>query len=159
MSSGEWDPSKYYSWPSDSSAWGTLRSIGVMDWGVHLTKHQHDPQADDMSCWPAVVPLLITRTLLGWGGGIKGPTGGVVGVRGHWGLHMTNEDGLLQSSLENARQSIADNKTWAQVNGAQVWTTLGHEMPLQGCTSDLRSVWPKGWPNVKLTWCSTDLGQ
>ena len=52
---------------------------------VHLTKHQPDPQADDMSCWPAVVPLLTTRCLYWSEGGVsRGPTG----YRGHWGLHM-----------------------------------------------------------------------
>ena len=45
---------------------------------------------------------------------------------------MKNEDGVLQSTLENSRWSIADNRTWAQVNGTQVSTTLGHQMPLWG---------------------------
>ena len=51
---------------------------------VHLTKHQPDPQADDMSCRPAIVPLLTTRYLYwGWGGtsrvqqGVKGVSGGI----------------------------------------------------------------------------------
>ena len=39
--------------------------------GVHLTKHQPDPQADDMSSWPAIVPLLTNRCLY-WGGGVRG---------------------------------------------------------------------------------------
>ena len=51
MSTGQWDPSKYYSWPPDASTWGALRGyMGVMGWEIHLTKHQPDPQADDMSC-------------------------------------------------------------------------------------------------------------
>ena len=50
--------------------------------GVHLTKHQPDPQADDMSCWPAVVSLLTTRCLY-WGGGIKGADGGIGVFGGH----------------------------------------------------------------------------
>ena len=37
-----------------------------------------------------------------------GLTGGVGGIGG---LHMKNEDSLLQSTLENSRQSIADNRT------------------------------------------------
>ena len=90
----------------------------------------------------------------GWGWGIKGANG----CRGHWGLHMKNEDGLLQSTLENSRESIADNRTWAQVNWTYVSTSLGHQMPLLGDMSYWRSAWPKGWPNVKLTWHSTALG-
>ena len=31
-------------------------------------------------------------------------------------------------------------------------------LPGDGGTSNQRSVWPKGWPNIKLTWCSTTLG-
>ena len=53
---------------------GALRGIGVM--GVYLTKHQSEPQADYMSCWPAVVPFL-TTTCLYWGGGVKGANGGI----------------------------------------------------------------------------------
>ena len=43
---------------------------------------------------------------------------------------MKNEDGPLQSTLENSRWSIADNRTLAQVNGTQVTTTLDQQMPL-----------------------------
>ena len=35
---------------------------------------------------------------------------GAWGIKGHWGLHMKNEDGLLQSTLESSRWSIADNR-------------------------------------------------
>ena len=38
MSSGQPDLSLYHSWPPDTSPWG-----------VHLTKHHSDPQADDVS--------------------------------------------------------------------------------------------------------------
>ena len=31
-------------------------------------------------------------------------------------------------------------------------------MPLLGVLSDWMSAWPKGWPNVKMTWCSTIFG-
>ena len=34
--------------------------------GVHLTKGQPDPKADQMSSWPEVVPWLATRCLY-WG--------------------------------------------------------------------------------------------
>ena len=47
---------------------------------------------------------------------------------------------------------------WILVNQTYVSTILGHQIPLPGGTSDWRSAWPKGWPNVKLTWCSTALG-
>ena len=56
---------------------------------------------------------------------------------------------------------------WAQVSLIQR-LTAGHAdlMSYQswsldaskGGTSDCRSTWPKGWPNVKLTLCSTTLG-
>ena len=58
---------------------GALRGMWE-NGGVHLTKHQCDPQADDMSCWPIVVPLLTTRCLH-WGWGHLGLSGGVGGVR------------------------------------------------------------------------------
>ena len=51
---------------------------------------------------------------------------------GALGLHIKNEDGLLQSTLENSRLSIADDRTSAQVNGTYLSTTLGHQMPLPG---------------------------
>ena len=49
----------------------------------------------------------------GWGGdgGIRGPTGSVGVSGGIWGLHMKNEDSLLQSTLENSRWPIAENRT------------------------------------------------
>ena len=82
---------------------GALRGIVGDAVVVHLTKHQPDPQADEMSCWPAVVPLLTTRCLYwGWGWGVQGP----MECRGHQGLHLENEDSLLQSILENSRHSI-----------------------------------------------------
>ena len=40
--------------------------------------------------------------------GVSGASGGVRGIRG---LHVKIEDGLLQRTLENSRQSIADNRT------------------------------------------------
>ena len=135
--------------------------------GYNLTKHQPDPQTDDMSCWPAIVPLLTTRCLYWMWGWVQGAGMGHRGVRGHWGLHMKNEDCLLQSTLENSWQSIAGNRTWAQVNGMQVhnnsWppdaSTWGQWRPygvmgVRG-TSDKTSAWPTGWPNVMLTCSST----
>ena len=69
---------------------GALRGhVGV---GVHLTKQQPDPLTDDMSCWPAVVPLLTTRSL-------------------HWGWRCHGADrecqGALWITYEKWRQSIA----------------------------------------------------
>ena len=43
--------------------------------------------------------------------GCQGLGGDVRVSGGHWGLHMKYEDGLLQSTLKNSRQSIADNRT------------------------------------------------
>ena len=147
MSSGQWDPSYYHSWPQDASTWGPLRGHrGDEGKGVHLTTDQPDPQADQMSCWPAGVPLLTTRCLY-WGWGHRG----TLGVsRGYiWKIkmvyckaHLKTQDGLLNTE---------DNRTWAQVNGSQVSTTLGHQMPLPGVhlttgqpdpMADQMSSWP-----------------
>ena len=49
--------------------------------GVHVTKQQPDPQVDNMSCSPAVVPLLTTRFLF-WDRGCHGASRGCRGVRG-----------------------------------------------------------------------------
>ena len=67
-----------------------------------------------------------------------GPAGGVGGVRGYWGLHRIYQDGLLQNTLENSRQPIVDNRTWAECNWTKVSTILGHQIALPvGGTSDL----------------------
>ena len=60
--------------------------MGVMGVGVHLTKHQPDPQADHMSYRPAVVPLLTTRYLYWGGDGASRVLMGCRGIRGHWGV-------------------------------------------------------------------------
>ena len=70
-------------------------SWGWWGLGIHLTKYQPEPQADQMSCWPAVVTLLTTRCMY-WQWGIKGWQG----CRGCRRLHMKNEDGLLQILLK-----------------------------------------------------------
>ena len=68
---------------------GTEGAYGGDGWGrVHLNKHHPDPQADDMLCWPAVLPLLNTRCLYwGWGGGVRELTWGV-GASGALGGYM-----------------------------------------------------------------------
>ena len=98
-------------------------------------------------------------------GASQGPMEGIRGVRGHWGdiwrikmvyfkVVLKTQDGLLNT---------ADNRTWAQANETQVSTTLDHQMPpprgIEGAWGWLgwgeiwqTSAWPKGWPNVKLTW-------
>ena len=119
-------------------------------WGVHLTKHQPDPQADQMSCWCAVVPLLSTRCLYwgwGWGGANEGHMGcqgvsGMTSEKSRWvycKVLLKTQDGLLNT---------ADYRTWAQVNGTQVHTTLGHQIPLPGTLKGHRG-W-LGW-GVHLT--------
>ena len=50
MSTGQWDPSKYHSWPPDASTRDIEGVYGGYGVGVHLTNDQPDPQADDMSC-------------------------------------------------------------------------------------------------------------
>ena len=85
-----------------------------------------------MICWPSLVPLLITRYLY-LGCGASGDLQGELGISGgYWGLHMKYADGLLQSTLGNWRQSIADNRTWAECNWTKVSTILGHEIALMG---------------------------
>ena len=45
------DLMQFHSWPLDyCTGLGALRAYGGDRVGVHLTKHQPDPQADDMSC-------------------------------------------------------------------------------------------------------------
>ena len=95
------DLMQYCSWALDASTWRC-------GWGVHLTKHQSDPQADDMSCWPAVVPFLTTRCLyvVGWGNtGTEGGVGAIEESLGGyiWKMNMVycklllkTQDGLLQ---------------------------------------------------------------
>ena len=67
---------------------------------------------------------------------------------------MKNEDCLLQSTCENSKQSITENRTWAQVNEAQVGTTLGHQMPLPGGIEGAYGVMGVAgyiWQNIILT--------
>ena len=87
---------------------GGIEGVYGGDWcdRVHLTKHHYDTQVDDMLCWPTVVPLLTTRYLYwgwGWGGGLRGADRGCMGCWGHWGLHIKNEDCLLQKIAHKLR--------------------------------------------------------
>ena len=139
--------------------------------GVHLTKHQPDPQADDISCWPAVVPLLTTRCLY-WGrvGGIRELTGGAGGIKGHWGV-----------TYEKSRWSIAKYSWKVKVvycrqynmNSGQWDQDLYHSWPPDtsplggiegacwgegwGGTCNKTSVWSTGSWHVMLTCSSTTL--
>ena len=88
-----------------------------------------------------------------------GLTGGQQGCRWHWRLHMKNEDSLLQSTVENYKRSIADNRTWGQINGTQLHTTLGHQMPLLGvhlteCQPVPRNHQMSRWPNIVPFWAT-----
>ena len=105
--------------------------------------------------------------------GHQGPAGvqgnfragrGIRGVRGIGWLHMKYDDGLLQSTLENSRWSIADNRTWDEINWTKVSTILGHQIALQGGlgvrdrgTSDKTSACWSGWWHVMLTCSNTTL--
>ena len=143
-------------WPPDCSTRRALTWHGVGK-GVYLTKHQPDPQVDDMSCWPAVVPLLTTRCLY-WEWRCQGLTWGQQGCRWHWGV--THEK--WRQSIANycwKLQSIADNRTWGQINWTQVHTTLGHQMPLLGghlteCQPDPKNQQMSRWPNVVPFWAT-----
>ena len=73
----------YHSWPVDASTrGGGLRDQGCRGLGVHLTRDQPDPKADQISCWPEVVPLLTTRCLY-WDRWVS---------RGHWGCKWLGTD-------------------------------------------------------------------
>ena len=104
------------SWPPDASPLAK----------VHLTTYHSDPQADDMSCWPAAVPLLITRCLyLGWAsGGTAGGVGGIGGYvchikMGYCKVLLKTQDGLLWT-IEHE----------LNVNWSKVSTILGHQIAL-----------------------------
>ena len=61
----------YHSWPLHVSngghGWWVGQVVGVTGgighWGVHLTKGQPDPNADQMSSWPEILSHLATRCL------------------------------------------------------------------------------------------------
>ena len=95
-----------------------------------------------MSCWPTVVPLLTTRCLY-W----VGYWGGWCGCRGHQGcqgLHLKMKTVYCKVLLkiQDGLLNTEDNRTWSEVNGTQVITTIAHQMPLCGGTSELRSTGP-----------------
>ena len=75
---------------------GALRDMGWWG-GIHLAK-QPKPHADDMSFWPAVVPLLTTRCLCG-GGGSQGDQQGMWGALGGyiWQMKMVYCKVLLKT--------------------------------------------------------------
>ena len=111
---------------------------------VHLTKHHPDPQADDMLCWPAVVPLLTTRCLYwgwGWGRGIRRADMGCWGIGGYiWKMKtvyckvvIKTQDGLLQT-IEHEIRSIRPNLV----------PLLATRCLYQWGMSDWKSAWPKG---------------
>ena len=125
----------YHSWLVDASTrggGGGTEDIGVTGWGT-CDQRSAWPEVDQMSCWPAVVQLLTTRCLYwGWRWGVsRGLTGGI-GMSGSiGGLHLKNEDGLLQTEnvllkTLDALLNTEDNRTSAQVNWSQVSTTHGH---------------------------------
>ena len=99
------------------------------------------------------------------GVGCQGGWQGALSIRGHWcyiwkmkmfycNILLKTRDGLLNT---------ADNRTWAQVNGPQVSTTLSHQMPLPGVSRGHSEVmgWGYIWQNIslnhRLTKCHTDL--
>ena len=79
---------------------------------VHLTKHQPYTQADDMSCWPAVVVPLLNTRCLHWGGESLGWQG-CRGIGGYiWKMKtvyckvlLNTQDGLLQT-IEHELRSL-----------------------------------------------------
>ena len=120
-------------------------SLGALRGGVHLTKQQPDPQADDMSFWLAVVPLLTTRCLYWWLGhwgqawGIREPAGGigVVGIGGYiWKMKTVCCKVLLKTEI------------WAQVNLTYVSPIPHHQVPLSCGTSESRLTGPMLVPSL-----------
>ena len=132
---------------------------GVGGDGAHLTKHQSDPQTDQMSCWPAVVPLLTSRCLdLGWGcQGANRGCRGIGGIGGYiWKMKMVyckvllkTQDGLLQT-IEHELRSMGPKLVPLLAARCLYWG--------MGGVSNWRSACLKGWPNVKLTWDASTNG-
>ena len=69
-----------------------------------------------------------------WGGvqlgALMGPTGRI-GVSGGWGLHLKNEEGLLQTEnvllkTKDGLLNTEDNRSDLRSTGTHVSTTLGH---------------------------------
>ena len=132
----------YCSWPLDVCTGGKGGGIGVWWMGEYI--------------WPNIS---LTHSLIKCHADLQEyHSWALDACTGGGGVLLKTQDGLLNT---------ADNRTWAQVNGTQVSTTLGHQMPLSGeasrghrgvrGTSEQTSAWPTGWPNVMLTCSSATL--
>ena len=164
----------------DACTVGWRHQWGV--WGLHLTKGQPDPKADQMSHWPEVIPLLTTRCLyqgVGADRGLpltKGQADPKADQMSCWpevapllttrclyeGVHLKTKDSLLQTEnillkTHDGLLNTADNTTWAQVNQTYLVPLLATRWLYWGM-SDGRSAQPNGWQHVKLFWHSTILG-
>ena len=116
--------------------------------GVHLTEGQPDPKADQISSWPDIVLLSAARCL-------------------YWGVHLTKgHPDPKADQMSSWPYVVLLLALDASTGGtSELRSTRPNLVPLlaarclyQGGTSDWRSAWPKGWPNIKLPWCSTTLG-
>ena len=125
---------------------------------------------DKTSAWPTdwlYVMLTYSNTTLdhlmpvlevGVSGGWQGANRGVAGIGG---LHMKN-DILLQSTVENCRESIADNRTWCQMVDQLdplfipllVTRCLYWGVHLTECQPDARDHQMSRWPNIVPFWAT-----
>ena len=156
------DLMEYFSWPLDASTWG----CGWKE-GVHLTKHQPDSQTDQMSCWPAVVPLLTTRCLY-WGWGWVGASGANKGLRAsgcigvayekwRWSIVLLKtQDNLLQT-MEHELRSMGPKCVPLLATRFLCLEVIEGAYGGVGGTSDKTSAWPTGWWHVMLNCSSTTL--
>ena len=114
--------------------------------GVHLTECQPDPKDLQMSRWPKVVPFWVTRCLYWRYVWAQVNWTYVSSILGH---QMPLPGGT--SDWMSARPNSNQMSRWPDVVPLLLTRCLYRGVVWM-------SAWPKGWPNVKLTCCSTTLG-
>ena len=101
-------------WATRWLYWGDRVGATWLGWGhggrgLHLTKGQSDPKADQMPSWPKVVSLLDTRCLY-WGQGQWGGVGGV-GMMGV-GVHLTKSSITVQPPIKEVCMGVGHTALW-----------------------------------------------
>ena len=136
--------------------------------GVHLTKGQPDPKADQMSSWPHIVPFLATRCSTRVTSELQSTRPKLVPILAtrcfYQGVHLTK--GQPTQRLTKCQANLMQYHSRppdAPIGESELRSTgpsLVPSWPLDASTRGY--IWPKvslpkGWPNVKLTWSSTIL--
>ena len=137
--------------------------LGAYGVGVHLTKHQPHPQADDMSCWHVVVPLLTTRCLY-CSSSVRGTDRGVGGIGGlpmkmetvYWKVILKTQDGLLQT-IEHELRSMGPKLVPLLATRCLYLEAVRGIWGWWEGAFNKTSAWPTGWWHVMLTCISTNL--